>query len=70
MCRIHGHLVMRGITVLNPQVVIFQVDLQVGEDQLLLDELPDDTGHLVAVELHHRVQYFDFLHVLNLCADL
>jgi hypothetical protein len=27
-----------------------QVDVEIGQDQLVLDELPDDAGHLVAVE--------------------
>lgn len=29
--------------------------LEVGEDEVLLDLLPDDAGHLVAIELHHGV---------------
>jgi CheY-like chemotaxis protein len=37
--------------VLDPEVVVLQLDVEVGEDQLVLDELPDDPGHLVAVEL-------------------
>jgi hypothetical protein len=28
----------------------FRVDVEVGQDQLVLDELPDDPGHLVAVD--------------------
>ena len=30
-----------------------QVELQVGEDELLLNELPDDTSHLISLHLHH-----------------
>jgi hypothetical protein len=33
---------------LDAEVVILQVDVEIGVDQLVLDELPDDTGHLVA----------------------
>ena len=33
------------------EVIIFQVDIEIGEDQLVLDLLPDDAGHLVAVDL-------------------
>jgi hypothetical protein len=36
------------------QVEVAQVDVEVGQDQLVLDELPDDPGHLVAVELDDR----------------
>lgn len=31
-----------------------QVHLQVGEDELLFNELPDDSGHLIPLHLHHR----------------
>lgn len=31
-----------------------QVELQVREDEFLLNELPDDSGHLVSLHLHHR----------------
>jgi hypothetical protein len=33
-------------------------------DQLVFDELPDDTGHFIAVEFDDRVGDFDFAHVL------
>ena len=52
--RVHGHLVIGGVAVLDGQVVVLQVDIQVGQDQLVLDELPDDPGHLVAVESRRR----------------
>jgi hypothetical protein len=31
-------------------------------DQLVLDQLPDDAGHLVAVELNDGTFNLDFLH--------
>ncbi len=34
--------VLRGISVLNAQVVALHIQLHVGEDELLLDQLPDD----------------------------
>ncbi len=46
---IHGHLVSGGIAVLYAQIKIFQVDVKVGEDQFLFDELPDNARHFVAV---------------------
>jgi hypothetical protein len=36
-------------------------------DQLVLDELPDDAGHLIAVELDDRIGDLDLCHVANLC---
>ena len=44
------------------QIVVFQVDLEVRQDQLLFDELPNDAGHLVAVEFDDRVADGDLLH--------
>jgi hypothetical protein len=44
------------------KVVILEVDVEIGVDQLLLDELPDDAGHLVAVELDDRVGNLDLGH--------
>ena len=44
------------------EVVVLQVDVEVREDQLVLDELPDDPRHLVAVELDDRVADLDLRH--------
>jgi hypothetical protein len=48
-----------GVAVLDREVVIFEVDVEIGMDQLLLDEVPDDAGHLVAVEFDDRVGDLD-----------
>jgi hypothetical protein len=50
------------VAVLHPQVVVVEVDIEVGEDQLVLDPLPDDAGHFVPVEIHDRVGDFDLGH--------
>jgi hypothetical protein len=47
------------------EVVIFQVDIEIGVDQLVLDELPDDAGHLIAVELDDRICNLDLCHALR-----
>ena len=60
--RVDGDLVVGGVTLLDAQVVVLQVDVEVRQDQLLLDELPDDAGHLVAVELDDRVLHLDLGH--------
>ena len=46
-----------------------QVDVEIGQDQLLLDEVPDDPGHLVAVELDDRVVDFDLRHLVSLAPE-
>jgi hypothetical protein len=53
-------LVRRGF---DAEVVILEVDVEIGQDQLVLDEVPDDPGHLVAVEFDDRVGYLDLRHV-------
>jgi len=45
----HGDLVVGFVADFHAQIVVFQIDVQIGQDQLLLDEIPDDAGHLIAV---------------------
>jgi len=56
------HLVIGGVAVFNREVVVFDVEIEIGQDQLFLDELPDDAGHLVAVEIDDRVCNLDLVH--------
>jgi hypothetical protein len=56
------HLVRGLIPVLNRQVIVFQGDVEIRVDQLVLDELPDDPGHLVAVEFDDRIGNLDLRH--------
>ncbi len=39
-----------------------QIDVQVGQDQLILDELPDNTRHLIAVEFYDGIGHLDLGH--------
>src|SRR3984957_9238214 len=55
-------LIVGRVAVLDAQVVVLQVDVEVGQDQLLLDERPDDPCHLVAVELDDGVLHLDLGH--------
>ena len=59
MGRIHRDLVVGGVAVLHRQVVVVQLDVQEREDQLVLDPLPDDAGHLVAVDVHDGIGDLD-----------
>lgn len=59
--RIDRDLVVGLVSVLQPQVVVLQLDVQVGEDEPVLDVLPDDARHLVAVQLDHRVLDLDLV---------
>ncbi len=44
------------------EVVILQVDVEIGQDQAFLDQRPDDAGHLVAVQFDDRVGDLDDCH--------
>ena len=44
-------LVVGLVAVLDAEVVVLEVHVEVGVDQLVLDELPDDARHLIAVHL-------------------
>ena len=56
------HLVAGLVAVLHAEVVVEQIDVEVGVDQLVLDRLPDDAGHLVAVELDDGILHLDLGH--------
>ena len=59
---VDGDLVVGLVAVLDAEVEIEQVDVEIGMDQLVLDELPDDAGHLVAVDLDDRILHLDLRH--------
>lgn len=46
-----------------------QVQLQVREDEFLLNELPDDSGHLISLHLHHRACLDLLRHLQSLAVD-
>lgn len=62
VCGVDRHLVVSCITVFDAQVVIFEIEVEIRVDQLVLDELPDDAGHLVAVEFDDRIGDLDLCH--------
>lgn len=49
------------VAVLEPQVVVLEVNVQVRVDELRLDIVPDDAGHFVAIELDDGVLDFDLV---------
>ena len=54
--------VVGAVAVLDAEIVVLDVKFEVWMDELLLDRLPDDPGHLVAIQLHDRIANFDLLH--------
>ena len=67
--RVDGHLIVGGITVLDAQIVIVEIHIEIRQNQTILDVLPDDAGHLVAVEFDDLAFDLDFGHVLPSCRD-
>ena len=53
------HLITRRLAVLDREVVVFQLEIEIREDELVLDELPDDASHLVTIELDDRTDDLD-----------
>jgi hypothetical protein len=51
------------VALLDREVVILQIDVEVGQDQPFADPLPDDAGHLVAVHFDDGIRYLDLRHV-------
>src|SRR5207253_10538137 len=47
---------------LEREIVVEQVDIEVGVDELVLDVLPDDPGHLVAVHFDDGILHLDLRH--------
>jgi hypothetical protein len=60
--RVDRDLIVGLVALLDAEVVILQFYVEIGQDQLLLDEIPDDAGHLVAVELDNGACDLDFGH--------
>src|SRR6056297_2843481 len=55
-------LIVGRVAVFDAEVVVLQIDIEVLQDQLVLDELPDDAGHLIAVEFDDGVLNLDLGH--------
>lgn len=58
---VKSDLVVSLVSVLDAQVEVLDVKVEVGVDEIVLDELPEDSGHLVSVELGNGVSHLDFL---------
>lgn len=73
--RLHSYFVICLVTVLNAQIVVLDVNVQVGKDELnikkywqkyfnaylVLDFLPNNPGHLIAIQIHDGVFHHNLL---------
>src|SRR5690606_33753393 len=62
VCRVDRDLVVGLVALFDAQVVVLEVDVEVRVDERVLDLLPDDASHLIAVELDDGSFYLDFRH--------
>ena len=45
------------------QIIILCLEIDIGKKQIILDHLPDDTGHLISVHLHKRCLHHNPAHI-------
>ena len=63
VCRVDRDLVVGLVTDFHGKIVILQINVQIGQDQFLLNEIPNDPCHFVAVEFDDWVSYLNLGHV-------
>ena len=59
---LHRDAVFGCVALLKTKVIILGLQVYERKDQLILDHLPEDTGHFVAVHLHEGSGHLDFFH--------
>src|SRR6202451_2427314 len=55
-------LIVCGVAVLDREIVVLEVDVQIGMDKLVANQLPDDARHFVAIELDDWIRDLDLWH--------
>src|SRR5436190_16445503 len=63
--RVDGDLIAGRVAMLDPEIEVLEIDIEVRKDETLADHLPDDAGHLVAVELDDGLRDLDLLHAAD-----
>jgi hypothetical protein len=58
---IDSDLIVGLISIGETEIVVLEIDVEVRVDKLVLDVLPDDTGHLITVQLDDRVLNLDLV---------
>ena len=62
LSRVDRDLIIRLVAIFHAKIVIGQIDVEIGEDQTVLDPLPYNACHLVAIEFHNGVRDLDLVH--------
>ena len=58
---IHGDFVISFISIFHSQIEVLNVEVKEGMDEFVLDELPEDSSHLITIKFSDGVGDFDFL---------
>jgi hypothetical protein len=45
----------------DSKVIVFQINVNKRIDEFVLDEMPYDPGHLIAIHLDNGIFYLDFI---------
>ena len=63
MRRVDRDLVVGRVAILDREIVVLEIDVQIGMDKLVANQLPDDARHLVAIELDNWIRDLDLGHL-------
>src|SRR6202042_892553 len=63
MRRVDRDLIVGRVAILDREIVVLEIDVQVGMDKLVANQLPDDARHFVAIEFDDRIRDLDLGHL-------
>ncbi len=61
--RVLRHLIIGFIAVLQPEIIILGLQLHERKDQVLLDQLPDNSCHFIAIDLYDGSCHLNSRHI-------
>src|SRR4249920_3994468 len=59
---VDGDLIVGRFAVLDGKVEVAKLEIEIGPDQLVLDQLPNDPSHLVPVQIDDGFRHLDLVH--------
>lgn len=58
---IKGDFVVGFVSIFHAEIKVLDIEVEVGSDKFVFDELPEDSGHLISIKFCDCVFDFDFL---------
>jgi len=62
MSRIDGNLIISFIPLSYTQIIVLDIQIKIRKNKFIFYKLPDNAGHLIAIQLHNRVFNRNFFH--------